>query len=358
MSRFGVEVSSDVAQVVDAWATLEPFGTLFQTRTWLLSWFAVIGPKFGASPVFVTVRDYLTRRPVMFFALCRQSRRGLVMIEFPDLNVSDYNAPLVDPGVTLTRDEIAKLWFEICKALPQADVIRFDKIPQKIFGNQNPITHLRWLQTMDTRSWMLTLPATIDEYENNTLVKKVKKEQKRKRNRLEAHSGKLTFYVADTYNERRKIFNALKSQRRARYGVGEILQNPTFSAFYEAIGVNTESAMFTLSALKAGDAIVATLLSLRSGDYCCVLFHCFEPALEAFSPGIVALNSAIAWAIDNGIRYFDFSVGNLAYKQQFGVREQILLHGLYPLSLRGKLYKLAWKLKKKWLGSEPIKWLA
>ena len=96
-ARILVEVTTDAADVAEQWAALEPYGTVFQTRAWLLPWYRLIAPEFGALALFVSVRDRSTHRPLMLLPLCRRRRHGVVTIEFPDLEVSDYNSPLQAP---------------------------------------------------------------------------------------------------------------------------------------------------------------------------------------------------------------------------------------------------------------------
>ncbi len=150
---FVVEAAFSVAEVWAQWEELEKHGTPFQTRAWLLPWYGVIAPRFGATPVFVTVRDRGTRRPLMFFPLCRRRRHGLATIEFADLGVSDYNAPLLAPDIDLDAREMRRLWEDVVRILPPADVVRFEKVPETIRGRDNPIAHLDWMQRMKLSAW-------------------------------------------------------------------------------------------------------------------------------------------------------------------------------------------------------------
>ena len=96
-----------------------------------------------------------------------------------------------------------------------------------------------------------------------------------------------------------------------------------------------------LSALKAGDRIVATLFAVRWRDAYLLLMHSFAPELEGLSPGIVAMDEMIAERIAAGDKYFDFTVGSEGYKRQFGVQETLLVCGYDPVSALGRLYVFA-----------------
>ena len=129
-----VEVCFEPSLVCRQWEELEPQGSAFQTRTWLLPWYRVIAPKFGAIPLFVTVRDQSSGRPLMFFPLCLRRKWGIVTIEFADFGVSDYNALILAPDLALSDEQARTIWDDIRRSMPSANLIRFDKIPEIISG--------------------------------------------------------------------------------------------------------------------------------------------------------------------------------------------------------------------------------
>lgn len=336
-----VEISCDVAAVQPQWAALEEWGTPFQTRAWLLPWYRIVAPHYGATPLFVTVRDADARRPEMFIPLWLRRRRGLRTIEFPDIDACDYNAPLVAPDLALTASELADLWDEIRRALPAADLVRFAKVPTTICGRDNPLARLAWIEEMKLHAWLLELPATRAAYDQDVLDPKARKEHKRKRRRLNERVGDFALFDAATPGDGEEIFAALRTERKARFGGGNALEDPCFRAFYHAVIFDHWSPFVELSALKANGRILASMFGLRRRGAYFLLMHSFEPTLEAVSPGIVAIDEMISRRTDAGDRYFDFTVGDEGYKRQFGVRETPLVGGAYPLSPLGQLYVLA-----------------
>ena len=347
---FAVEVSFDSSAVVAQWEALEKHGTPFQTRAWILPWRRIVAPKFGAAPVYVTVRDRGTGRALLFFPLCLRRRHGLATIEFPDLGLSDYNAPLLASDLDLNACELRELWDAIRRALPPADIVRFDKVPLTVRGRDNPIARLDWMRPMELCAWALRLPATREAYEKDVLDRKARKEHRRKRKRLAQHTGAFALVHAATPSDGGAIFDALRDERWARFRRtkrADVLEDPCFLAFYRAVAFDSWSPFVDLAALMAGDKILATLFALRHEGAYLLLMHSFEPTLEAFSPSIVAIDEMVTHLIASGVRVFDFTVGNEAYKLEFGVRKTPLVRGLYPLSLRGKLYAAAYACAKR-----------
>src|SRR3954452_4945743 len=74
-----------------------------------------------------------------------QAEMGLVVIEFADFGVTDYNAPLVSPALTLNAAQAQELWDDICHSLPAADIVLFDKVPETILGRSVPLVQRKRL---------------------------------------------------------------------------------------------------------------------------------------------------------------------------------------------------------------------
>jgi CelD/BcsL family acetyltransferase involved in cellulose biosynthesis len=261
VQRFDVAVSYDPSVVAGVWEALEPEGTVFQTRAWLLPLYRIVAPKFHMAPLFVTVSDRSSGRPMMLLPLCIGRKWGLTVIEFADFGITDYNGPLVSPALNLNAAETQDLWDDICHALPPADIVLLDKVPELVSGRPVPLAQLRWVRRMDMRAWAVALPQTRDEYDRIILKPKDRKEQRRKRRNLVECLGELTLVHAGTESERRTFFEALKKQREARCkeaGYHDLLLDPTFLRFYEAVAYGELGDVVSLSALKARDRIVAT----------------------------------------------------------------------------------------------------
>nr|WP_294508612.1 GNAT family N-acetyltransferase [uncultured Rhodopila sp.] len=339
--RFVVDVQAEPSMVLPQWRELEAAGTVFQTRAWLLPWYRVIAPRIKASPLFVTVYDRKTGRPLLFFPLCLRRRLGIAVIEFPDSGVSDYNVPIVAPGLSLDTAEMQRLWRRICRVLPPADVVLITKMPELLSGSPVPLVQLDWLQRMELRSWTVKLPDTREDYDKTTIKNKDRKELRRKRRHLTDIAGDASLSVASADADRQEVFQALTRQRLARFKNRrrrDILADPVFFRFYETVALEDRGRIGVLSALKTPDRFAATLFGLVHNGTYLLLIHSFELPLERLSPGIVAIDEMITSAIGSGLSYFDFTIGNETYKRQFGVQPGFLYEGIYPLSVKGRLF--------------------
>lgn len=110
----------------------------------------------------------------------------------------------------------------------------------------------------------------------------------------------------------------LKSQQCRRTGVRDFFAQPWARALAEGIAA-TEGPHFggRLSALYAGDALVAAHLGMRARHVWHWWFPVYEHAYAPYSPGALLLLQVAQAAADEGHDYLDLGKGADAYKQSF-----------------------------------------
>jgi CelD/BcsL family acetyltransferase involved in cellulose biosynthesis len=334
-----IEVTYDRARAETAWSELESAGSAFQSRQWLTPWYEILAPRAGARPLFVIVRDRMNGRPLVFFALCVRKRWGLTLVEFPDLGVTDYNAPIWAPDFALDDEQSVALWAAIRKSVPDVDAIYFDKVPTMLYGLPVPFASLAWLKPIETRCWTVRLPSCRADYEAG-LIRKDRKEQRRKRRNITEKHGEAVFIEAGSRQEAMCFFETLKTMRAARFDRErrrDILQDRKIADFYRALVLDWRDFV-SLAKVQAGGKTIATFLALRHGSKFVLIMHSFAADIEKLSPGIVALDELISHLIRCGVEYCDFTIGNEPYKLQFGVKASAMHRGVSPVTPQGYLF--------------------
>ena len=76
-----------------------------------------------------------------------------------------------------------------------------------------------------------------------------------------------------------------------------------------------------------------------------------------YSTGRLLLLELIKWSIENGLKYFDFTIGGEAYKKEWCDIEDNLYELINPVSFKGQFYEKYQCSKKailefSWLGSK------
>jgi CelD/BcsL family acetyltransferase involved in cellulose biosynthesis len=116
-----------------------------------------------------------------------------------------------------------------------------------------------------------------------------------------------------------------------------MLNDETCAAFYRSlVSENLGSGYAVLTALTVGEEVIATLLGVRSGSsYVMVRISNAGDNWSNCSPGRLIIERTMAALHHDGVRHFDFSIGNYAYKRRFGVVPVALAEITAALSWRG-----------------------
>ena len=342
-----ISLTSSIDEVRGAWEELERDGIFspFQARAWLLPFYEFCAPALGAQPLFLLARGKTTARPLMLMPLCVRRRCGVRFVEWADCGVSDYNAPVVAADYGPDKVAYSAIWKRSCALLRGYAVLRLTKMPQNVGGHTNPMTHVTGLREMSSSAWGLPLPRQFEAFENKIITKTFAKELAKKLRRL-AKRGSVTYETATSPEQRRAVFCALARQRAARFaelGRKDNLSDPLYRRFYEATALSPEASH--LSALRMDGEIIAAMFALRGAGGHQVIMTTFEGGdWKSSSLGHMLLYHAIRSLIDEGIDYFDLTVGDELYKREFGAQRRPLFEIMQPLSIPGAAVAAALQL--------------
>src|SRR5687767_7410590 len=142
---FRVELVHDWKQAVARWHDISP-STPFQQPQWYDAWYAAFAGAEGVAPLIAVVTDASTGEPAMLLPLIRRLQGKLATVEFADLNLTDYNAPILGSAAPRDAAAMRALWRSLLSALRRmpeaADLIRLRKVPVNLDGRSNPLALL------------------------------------------------------------------------------------------------------------------------------------------------------------------------------------------------------------------------
>jgi CelD/BcsL family acetyltransferase involved in cellulose biosynthesis len=353
-----VDVVTDLATARSRWEALEARGsaTPFQSFTWVSTLANTVGRSLAAETFVVIVREAASGRDLMLLPLVRRRLGPARIIEMPDLGVSDYNTPIIAPELMATPDRLPGIWKAAIASLPSADIIRINRIPDQIGQRANPLLSLNGAWMKETQSWCINLPDCWADYETHVLRKKLRGNLRRDLKRLEAF-GTVSHVNAADEATAEQFFEAMCAHRAARFARlrrSNLLDDAAYRAFYrQLLKHGLASGLTSISALRVGAEIVATLLGLRwRGTYFALIPT--MGALPAHGIGKLMNWFEIKEMHGRGCRYFDFTMGNELYKRDYGAMPRPVYEIVRPLKANG--YPLAWAIKaraqwKRW--AEP-----
>src|SRR3954449_11455126 len=124
---FRVELMRDWKQAVARW-TDGGASTPFQHPQWLDAWYGAFAAVDDVEPLVAVVTDAATGEPAVLLPLIRRRQKGVRIVEFADLDLTDYNAPLLGGAAPRDAKAARALWRDLKAALRRspggADLMR------------------------------------------------------------------------------------------------------------------------------------------------------------------------------------------------------------------------------------------
>jgi CelD/BcsL family acetyltransferase involved in cellulose biosynthesis len=354
--KFRVEFARDWKQAEARWHGLGN-ATPFQNGRWLEAWYNAFATTPGVEPLIAVISDAATSEQAVLLPLIRRTQNGICIVEPADLDLTDYNAPLL--GAAAPRDASAAraMWKELRAALRRsgADLIRLRKMPVEIDGRPNPLALLDGAGPCSLNGNIVVTGDDFDAW-RFTLERTVRKELERSW-RVFTRDPAAQFRTITDRQEALRMLATMEIQqgnRMQHLGLNFILNDETCAAFYRnLVHDNVASGYAVLSALTVGNEVVATLLGIRQGSrYVMVRISNAGDKWSNCSPGRLIIERTMAALHKDGIRQFDFSIGNYAYKRRFGVVHIALVDLTAALSWRGVPYALRDRTAR-WLRRHP-----
>ena len=334
-----VEIASTWSSVANRWQALErhAFASPFQTAHWIGNWYESFAPT-GVEPVIVSVVEQSSGRDLMMIPLMRHSQSGIRRIEFADLWITDYNAPLARSDYDF-QGFAEEIWPAILRALPPADVLTLQKMPLSLGSNVNPMTTLSNIESSDLSGHIVSLGDDWDEY-LSTLSKSARRELRRRATKFANENGGRLRRItnSDEALEALEVLQEQQTSRLAARGAKHVFNEPVYQEFYRRQllrGLVTGHAVMFVLATDA--EIVATFFALKNNDHTTLIrmSQSQDPTWRPLGLGKMIIHQALEALHGEGCRIFDLSVGAHRYKDEFGVSPVPMAELTTPLSLRG-----------------------
>jgi CelD/BcsL family acetyltransferase involved in cellulose biosynthesis len=296
--------------------------TAFQHPIWLDGLYGKLVPKVGAKPLIVVVRDRASDTLAMVLPLLRVRRGPIRTVEFADLRVSDYLAPVCTAEVfsNLLRDGNACR--QIRRIVGRFDLLRMPKLPDGRLPVENLLAAPRRV-AMDTNAYSTVLVAPFEQWRANALDRSYQKELAKKWRQLRK-KGTVGFYCCDDSASIAAAMDVMKKLRGPRFqaqGDGDLLQRPEYFDFYSGVATRGLGSFVRLYAVTLDGAVIAAVLGLHHGDSLLVIMSAFDIAgYKNQSLGALTFEQVAKDCIERGDRILDFTIGDESYKRLFGAK--------------------------------------
>jgi CelD/BcsL family acetyltransferase involved in cellulose biosynthesis len=326
-SRIELAFHHDLSAIEMMWRGFEQRAdcTVFQTFDWLERWQHHIGRPAGVTPVIVIGHD---SGDEPLFVLPLAVVPGIVRrLTWLGFDLCDYNAPLLRTNFSsrLPRERFREVWRTIgmklrTNAETRHDLVELTKMPEKIGPQPNPMLALD-VQLNASGAHVAELTGTWEEFYNARRSPATRATDRRKRKRL-SRLGEVRMVTPRERDDIARTLEALFAQKAkwlGNRGITDCFSRPGYREFFFDLALRDESrSMAHVSRLDVGAIAAATNLGLIFRDsYYHVLASYDDGEVSRFGPGAAHLRELLSFAIDAGLRRFDFTIGDESYKLEW-----------------------------------------
>jgi CelD/BcsL family acetyltransferase involved in cellulose biosynthesis len=337
---FRIDFVRDWNQAASRW-TAAGHGTAFQHRHWLGAWY---GAFDTLTPLIAVVSDAVTGREVAQVPLIRRVQNGIRIVEFADLGLTDYNAPIlaVDaPSDLMGARALCQALLAALRRLPEGvDLLRMHKMPANVDGKPNPLALLGRLGSCSLNGNLIVIGEDFEAYRTS-----IKRMQLPRSWRVFSRNPGAEFRIIANVDEALSLLDTMDAQQQARMhrlGLEFILNDEVRGRFYrDLVHRGIGEGYVIVSALLCGEEIVATILGISQGtNFVFLRISNAGTRWSNCSPSRLIIERTMAALHKEGVRQFDLSIGNYAFKRRFGAAPFPLTDVSMALSWRGLPYVL------------------
>jgi len=325
------------ATVSSGFATTE--ATPFQDLRWLTSWYDAFGETEGVRPLIAVISDAATSERAALLPLVIRVKNGIRIVEFADLNLTDYNSLLPGPAMPVEakgRAALGRALVAGLRGMPGgADLLRMQKMPARLGTERNPLADLGRVGSSSLNSNAIMIGADLDAYRAS-----IRKMQLPRSWRVFSRYPGASFGLVTDVRDAMILLDTIDAQQSARMqslGLPFTLHQGAQAKFYrDLVRRGIEDGYVVMSALSCDEATVAAVLGIRQGE--CFVFLRISNAGRRWShcsPSRLIVERTIGALHAKGVRVFDLSIGNYAYKRRFGASSLPLTDVSIALGWRG-----------------------
>jgi CelD/BcsL family acetyltransferase involved in cellulose biosynthesis len=315
--------------------------TLFQHPVWLDRLYTTLAPRRRAQRVVVTIRTAGSDRLVGVLPLVLRRRRGLRRVEFADLGVCDYAAPVLDRAhaVSLLLDPAVRRG--VRAALGRFDLLQVERLA----GSAAEAAALLGASVTRRHSYdahAIALPASVTGWPGDVLGPSMVRRLEQKRKRVRPKGG-ATLRVVRDVTEVDDLMARMRDFRRDRFAgrrVVDLVQDPECFEFYRRAAVEgiTAGGPARLAVLEVGGEPAAVALDLVDTERHLFLLVGYDVVrLRNCSLGLLIIDELVRSALDEGLHTFDLTVGDEPYKADFGAQPTPMYAVRLAVTSRGRV---------------------
>jgi CelD/BcsL family acetyltransferase involved in cellulose biosynthesis len=218
-------------------------------------------------------------------------------------------------------------------------VLRLTKIPLDVGGRPNPLAWTPGRLTLELQAHGVAV-STPWEACARRIFSRNRREKLKKGWRELSGFGEIRFRAVTDTAEMAGLFDRLAAQRLRRFAAlqrNDPLHDPNFLDFYRDIVARGAGSGFArLTLIESDERPVAMLFGVcHGGAFHLLIPTFFDGPWSQLGPGMLLSARTMQWAAEDGLTYYDFTIGNEDYKGRLGATAHDLVEIVAAGSWRG-----------------------
>ncbi len=256
--------------------------------------------------------------------LVARKKLGATVLEYANMNLVDYALPTIHPDIKNWIPDPDFLSKRLLETLGAYDVLRVKHMPI----NEPAVLRLfptGYYQKADFSAYLTELGPDYEEWRAANISKSERKHRDKKRRAMmrEGDWQMQRLFDADEIRvamEHLRLFH--KDRYKDRPGEDLIQKQVTYDFYLDLACQNAENGFARIYQFTYDGEIVAVQYGIEHGGRHLMLMMGLNfERVGRYSPGLLMTEDLIAECIRDGIKIFDFTVGDESYKLKFGTRQ-------------------------------------
>ncbi|NNE21915.1 MAG: GNAT family N-acetyltransferase, partial [Rhizobiales bacterium] len=293
-AQIDIQVHLDPAELREDWMALQSAGatTLYQTYEWCLAWYNTIGRPNGVQAQIVTGRG-ADGKIKFILPLAIRQHGSYRIAEWLAAQIATYGLGVYDPSfLAQSALGLTPYWKAIVAALPDADGIWLNHLPETWNGRPHPLSALITTRSANQTHQIALQPNYAELYATKRSANSRRGAQRRDK-QLEA-VGDVTFGLPASDAEADRLIDEMIKQH-ARYlaarGVHNVLEDGTADFLKQLTRLTSDSQVSIFPQyLHVDGKLVSTKLGFIFDRVYWAMISSLDAAdLHKYSPGDYAL---------------------------------------------------------------------
>jgi D-aspartate ligase len=300
--------------------------TPYQSFDWLAAWQRHVGMCDRARPV-IAVAAFADGEPAFLLPLAVEPSHASRRLCWLGQDLNDYNAPLLAENFSqaVTAECFLAAWRELLARIQREPALRYDwieleKMPPLVGSQVNPFCQLATAAN-PSGAHAAALGSDWKQFYADKRSSATRRRDRTKRKHLSEFGaiGFVTDTDAPDIAHTLQVLMQQKGRQFAHKGIADMFARPGWREFFLDVAVSPATRhLVHVSRVQIGEHCAAANLGLTfGGAYYHMLASYDDGELSRYGPGALHLRELLAYAIERGLRRFDFTIGDEPYKREW-----------------------------------------